>query len=112
MSFISQETLKNMRKKRAVELDLSQYVGEPKKLLVRPIPFFDAVALHDLNELAPGARVPKLVKALASASLDPSTLEPISEAELSALFSELDQGEAQQLLGELQKLAVRSTSGN
>lgn len=112
MSFISQETLKNMRRKRAVELDLTPYVGEEKKVLVRPIPFFDAIELHDLNEQAPTARVPKLVRALASAALDPATLEPISEDELKALFAELDQHEAQKLLNELQKLAVRQPSGN
>lgn len=112
MSFISQETLKSMRKRRAVELDLSPYVGEDKKVLVRPIPFFDALELHDLNEQPPPARVPKLVRALASAALDPVTLEPIPEEELKALFAELDQHEAQKLLGELQKLAVRQPSGN
>lgn len=112
MSFISPETLKNMRRKRAVELDLTPYVGEAKKLLVRPIPFFEAVELHDLNELAPGARIQKLVCALASSALDPETLEPISEAELKGLFFELDQHEAQKLLNELQKLAVRQPSGN
>lgn len=108
MSFISQDTIKNMRRRRAKELDLEPYVGEPKKLLVRPIPFFDAIALHGSAELPLKERMDKVVKALATSALNPDTLEPIAEEDLRALVAELDQDEAQSLISKLQDLAAKS----
>lgn len=108
MAFISPETLKNMRRRKAVELDLTKYVGEEKKLLVRPIPFTDAVLLESAKSLPSGDQVAAVIKALASASLDPETLEPIGEADLKALFSELSADEGSELLASLQALGAKA----
>lgn len=109
MAFISSDTIKNMRRRRAKELDLEPYVGEPKKLLVRPIPFFDALALHGSADLPPKERMERVVKALASSALNPETLEPITEEELRSLVAELDQGEAQSLITQLQNLSAKKS---
>lgn len=110
MSFISQETLKKMRQKRGIELDLAPYVGAPLKVLVRPIPFSEATPLAGINDTPTGEQVQVLIRSLGAAVLDPATMEPIGEQELRALFDELGVEEGTKLLGELQDLAFKSRS--
>lgn len=105
MSFISKETLLNMRKKRGVEFDLSPYVGIEQKVLVRPIPFADSVPLTGLGTAMTADRTTVIIKALGAAVLDPSTMEPIGEESLRQLFNELGLEEGMDLLSKLQERA-------